>query len=73
MAEGPAWGAWAIGGRLLNRMNYKDYRGERIRTSDLIVPNDARYQAAPHPEKSPQDLSNFRRKDESQSFKNKRF
>src|SRR4029079_2886248 len=26
-------------------------RGERIRTSDFIVPNDARYQAAPRPDR----------------------
>jgi hypothetical protein len=24
-------------------------RGDRIRTCDLVVPNDARYQTAPHP------------------------
>ena len=28
----------------------KDGRGERIRTSDPIVPNDVRYQAAPLPD-----------------------
>ena len=27
-----------------------DCRGERIRTSGLVVPNDARYRAALHPE-----------------------
>ncbi len=25
-------------------------RGERIRTSDLLLPKQARYQAAPHPD-----------------------
>ncbi len=28
-------------------------RGERVRTSDLVVPNDARYRAALHPECGP--------------------
>lgn len=28
-------------------------RGERIRTSDLFVPNEARYQTAPRPDVSP--------------------
>ena len=28
-----------------------DGRGGRIRTGDLVVPNDARYQAAPRPDK----------------------
>ena len=27
-------------------------RGERIRTSGLLVPNEARYQAAPHPDRT---------------------
>ena len=30
----------------------KNDRGERIRTSDLLVPNQARYQATPRPEMS---------------------
>lgn len=28
-------------------------RGERIRTSDLFVPNEARYQTAPRPDSTP--------------------
>ena len=28
-----------------------DGRGDRIRTCDLFVPNEARYQTAPHPDK----------------------
>ena len=43
-------GAPPMGG--MSERNAFDNRGERIRTSDLIVPNDARYQAAPHPEKN---------------------
>ena len=28
----------------------KKYRGERIRTSDILLPKQARYRTAPHPE-----------------------
>ena len=31
-------------------MMYEDGRDDRIRTCDLIVPNDALYQAEPHPD-----------------------
>ena len=41
---------WWIEPRNEEDWNPVDNRGERTRTSDLIVPNDARYQAAPHPE-----------------------
>ncbi len=36
----------------INVMNALDGRGERIRTSGLLVPNQALYQAEPRPEKS---------------------
>ena len=34
----------------MKRIAGRHGRGERIRTSDLTVPNRARYQAAPRPE-----------------------
>ena len=37
--------------RVLNSSDMLKSRGGRIRTYDLVVPNDARYRAALHPEK----------------------
>ena len=48
----------AEGSQAIEKIN----RGERIRTSDLLVPNQARYQATPRPEMSNGEVLSDRRK-----------
>jgi hypothetical protein len=47
-------GARVRGGGLVFRARGEDGRGDWIRTSDLFVPNEARYQTAPRPEPWPE-------------------
>ena len=46
----PAWPAWKAGVLPLNYTRIKNGRDDRIRTCDILLPKQARYQTAPRPD-----------------------